>query len=111
MEFLPMPELARLTDMTPEERQKHLATVTSRFQTVVQLFDVREQAWPTCTDEMCRWCMHRFSWFPVGVPVRFDELRHKMVLTGFFCSFACALAFTKERPHTHYTDSTAWLSW
>jgi hypothetical protein len=77
--LIPMPELARLAAMTAEQLAAHKSAVASRFQTVVQLFDSQETAWPTKTDEMCRWCMHRFDWFPLGIPVRFDEQRHKMV--------------------------------
>jgi hypothetical protein len=109
--FVPMPELARLAQMTHEEQQRFLTDVVSRFQTVVQLFDNFEHEWPTQTDEMCRWCMHKFTWFPVGIPVRFDEVRHKMVLTGFFCSFACALAFKQDNHTSHYRESCQWLAW
>ena len=107
-----VPEIWRLEGMSQEQKNATYSLVTSRFETYVQLFDKFDRVWPTCTDEMCRWCMHRFTWFPIGIPVRFDERRHKMVLSGYFCSFACACAFVKDHPtNSIYTHHSSWLLW
>lgn len=108
-----IPELLNLASLktSDEVRQMRKRSLHDASE-YLELFDERtSEEWPTQTKEMCRWCMHKFSWFPVGIPMRFDELRSRMVMKGYFCSFACAMSFAQdklssgvEKPHV------AWLS-
>ena len=96
---------------TPEitgTRPQAAAQTLESQQSFIELFDDGgTSAWPQHTDEMCRWCMHKFAWFPVGLPVRYDKQRCRMVLKGHFCSFACAAAYASDRHIV--SDSLSWL--
>lgn len=45
---------------------------------------------------LCYWCCHGFQNTPRGLPVKCDEQRNKFILRGVFCSWACALTYSKE---------------
>ncbi len=60
----------------------------------------QSESWPAQTKELCRWDMQPFTSTPVGIPARYDEIRKKYCLEGYFCSFSCARAYIR-------TDSPA----
>lgn len=92
-----IPEVVHLADprlLCDDELRATRRRHTRDVGAFIELFDqATSREWPLCTDEMCRWCMHTFAWFPIGLPVRYDEARCRMVMKGYFCSFACTMAY------------------
>lgn len=119
-----MSEIHRMSEMDNDERYAYLQRVTSKRTDYMMLFDHNGgKEWPTQCDELCRWCMHKFDTFPIGIPIRcvfvadllllrnhrFDEARHKMILRGYFCSFACADAYAYDASINSTTLGRYWL--
>lgn len=84
-----VPEAVRLSVLSEDERKRRLSSHCSYY----QLFDAEQNngEWPLRTKERCRWCMHTFDSFPLGIPLPrcYDERLSKLVLSGYHCSFAC----------------------
>jgi hypothetical protein len=99
------PELVRLSELSDAERLRLL----SKSRTYYQLFDGGGDEWPLSTEECCRWCIHPFSTFPIGIPVRHDDHIDKMILSGYYCSFACAAAHCRDAPQHFAPDSSMTL--
>jgi len=58
--------------------------------------DVESGIWPAHTDELCRWDMHPFIGTPIGMPLTFDARTDKILMQGYWCSFACLIAWCNE---------------
>lgn len=66
--------------------------------------------WPKATHECCLWDMQPFQGFPLGIPEKWDEIHHKMHLRGFFCSFACLIAYMQNDPvFKFHFDKLDWV--
>lgn len=66
--------------------------------------------WPKATSECCLWDMQPFQGFPLGIPVKWDEIHRKMHLRGFFCSFACLFAYMHNDPFFKFHfDKIDWV--
>lgn len=46
----------------------------------------------------CWWDHHPFSGEAVGCPIKFDDRLDRYWLEGFFCSWGCAIAYTRTMP-------------
>jgi hypothetical protein len=55
-----------------------------------------ENYWPEKTDVACWWCCHKFTSFPLGLPMRYDEHKNLFRVSGVFCSFSCIIAYKNE---------------
>jgi hypothetical protein len=57
---------------------------------------VDNENWLHNTDVCCWWCCHKFESVPLGLPVKYDELKRKFQVKGVFCSFSCMMAYNKS---------------
>lgn len=104
--------LRRYADATAHLRRRSILEKLREApdESLVELFDENKLGeWPTQCTELCRWDLHHFDSFPIGIPVRFDEMRYRMVMRGYFCSFACASAYCRENQHVLPSTSQEWL--
>ncbi|GAX85730.1 hypothetical protein CEUSTIGMA_g13145.t1 [Chlamydomonas eustigma] len=76
----------------PIEFERH------RIVDVLADFALKSQAddWPLSTSVLCYWCCHRFDSAPLGMPVRYVASLQKFLVTGCYCSLACAAAHNFE---------------
>ncbi len=52
------------------------------------------EVWPKNTDVLCWWCCHNFDTCPVPCPVDYDNIRHHYKVSGVFCGWSCAAAWS-----------------
>jgi hypothetical protein len=57
---------------------------------------VDNETWLHNTDVCCWWCCHTFESVPLGLPVKYDELKKKFQVKGVFCSFSCMIAHNRS---------------
>ena len=56
-----------------------------------------EEMYPQSTEVCCWWCTYPFLTRPIGLPKKFNEKEMTWYCTGCFCTFNCALAWSKTR--------------
>ena len=60
-----------------------------------RLLDIFDAKWLENTDICCWWCCHKFDSIPIGFPINY--LNNKFIVKGVYCSFACMIAYNKEK--------------
>lgn len=45
----------------------------------------------------CWWCCHECEYEPLQLPHRYDQLRDKFEVSGYFCSWGCMKAYNIDR--------------
>ncbi len=53
-----------------------------------------KEVWPKNTDILCWWCCHNFDTCPIPCPIEYDNIRCHYKVTGIFCSWSCAAAWS-----------------
>lgn len=68
--------------------------VTREFrEKVMYVEDAESGVIPHSTRELCKWDMQPFSGVPFPIPVKYEPRENKILVLGFTCSVACALAY------------------
>lgn len=71
--------------------------------------DLREKVniqneWPESTEYLCWWCCHNFDCSPKCIPTSYDSVKDKFTVTGNFCSWNCAKAYTIYEKPKHISN-------
>jgi len=67
------------------------------------------EAWPMCTDLVCRYDGEPFASIPLPLPIEYDAETNTYVCYGVFCSAACVKAFMESNPVYSNALSMIWL--
>jgi hypothetical protein len=65
---------------------------------------VKNEDWLYKTDVCCWWCCHNFDSVPIGIPMKYDEMRRKFQVKGVFCSFSCLVAYKNDHVRVRTDD-------
>ena len=65
------------------------------------------QEWPQTTNIACWWDGHKFDNMPVGLPNKM--VQSKLLVTGCFCSFECAMAYNLSQRDFKMSERTSLL--
>jgi hypothetical protein len=57
---------------------------------------VENENWLHNTDVCCWWCCNKFENVPIGLPIKYDDLKNKFQVKGVFCSFSCVVAYNND---------------
>lgn len=59
-----------------------------------------KEDYPETSDFLCWWCCHNFDGSPKCVPTNYNDKNESFTITGNFCSWNCAKAYTiYEKPN------------
>lgn len=61
------------------------------------------------TDICCHHCCHPFEGLPVGLPIRYNDRKNRMVLRGVYCSVRCCLGANQELQDTRALVRPMWI--
>ena len=56
----------------------------------------RYEKWPEKTDKLCWWCCFQFNTIPIPAVRKYDSCKKRFILTGNFCTWECAAAFSQK---------------